>query len=144
MTEMRLTKTIFLKAPPEYVWRYLTEAKLLAVWFHEGEKDVTDGGEWNMLFNSADSDGKRGIWGQVKEFIPPTKKTPGRLVHGFSHDWLGDTVTICEWILEPIAGGTRLTLQHYGFEQSQGGFDLTVEHDKGWDQHFMRLRMVVA
>jgi hypothetical protein len=36
-------------------------------------------------------------------------------------------------------------LTHDGFEKvSAGAFNLTADHDKGWDEHFARLRRVTA
>lgn len=34
--EMTITKTLFLKASPERVWRFLTKKELLATWFMAG------------------------------------------------------------------------------------------------------------
>ena len=44
MTALKLVKTVFLKAPPEHVWKFLTEADKLALWFHKGRSDLAAGG----------------------------------------------------------------------------------------------------
>ena len=39
----------------------------------------------------------------------------------------------------------KLTLVHSGFEAFTGDvFDMLTSHDKGWDQHFTRLRVVAS
>ena len=49
------------------------------------------------------------------------------------------------WQLEEAFGGTKLTLVHSGFEAFTGDvFDMLTSHDKGWDQHFTRLRVVAS
>ena len=137
---MKLVKTIYLKAPRAHVWKFLTEADRLAHWFHGGEKDVVAGGEWALVTNSLGKEGQRICWGHVRVFEPPA-----RLVHSFTHAGLGGVETLCTWDLEEAQGGTILTLTHDGFEKlGAGAFNTTAEHDKGWDEHFARLRRVTA
>jgi len=137
---MKLVKTIFLKAPRAHVWKFLTEADRLALWFHQGEKNVAAGGEWAVLTNSLGKEGQRVCWGNVRVFEPPA-----RLVHTFTHQALGGVETTCTWELEEAAGGTILTLTHDGFEKAgAGAFKSAADHDKGWDEHFIRLRQVTA
>ncbi len=135
---MKLVKSVFLKAPPTRVWQFLTEADRLAEWFHRGEADLAAEGGYGILTNSLGKEGQRMIWGQVIEFEPPT-----RLVHTFTHDYLQGTETTCTWTLESAEGGTILRLEHTGFEKlEKGAFDMAAEHDKGWDEHFCRLRLI--
>jgi uncharacterized protein YndB with AHSA1/START domain len=137
---MKLVKTIYLKAPRAHVWKFLVEADRLAQWFHAGEKNVTADGEWAVLTNSLGKEGQRICWGNVRVFEPPV-----RLVHTFTHSGLGGVETTCTWELEEAGGGTILTLTHDGFEKvGAGAFNLTADHDKGWDEHFARLRRVTA
>lgn len=138
MKPIAIVKTIFLKAPPHHVWRFLTEARQLALWFHLGESDLEPGGEYAMLTNSLGKEGQRLCWGKVTEIQPPRK-----LVHTFTHAYLKGVETTCIWTLEEAEGGTILTLRHEGFEKLQPeAFSAAADHDKGWDQHFVRLRMV--
>lgn len=145
MTEMTITKTIFLRGSPERVWRFLTKKELLATWFHEGREDLAEGGAFCVLTNSEGKEGTPLCTGQVLEFVPPADGRDGRLVHTFTHDWLNGAVTTCDWTLTGVEGGTILTLVHSGFEKvGEEAFTAGREHDKGWDEHFVRLRMVVA
>lgn len=137
---MKLVKTVYLKAPRAHVWKFLVEADRLAQWFHAGEKDVAAGGEWALVTNSLGKEGQRICWGDVRVFEPPV-----RLVHTFTHSGLNGVQTTCTWELEEAEGGTILTLTHDGFEKfGTGAFSVTADHDKGWDEHFVRLRRVVA
>jgi Activator of Hsp90 ATPase homolog 1-like protein len=67
-------------------------------------------------------------------------KLPERLVHTFTHEWLKGVVSTCTWTLEPVENGTMLTLVHEGLPDLKQSAD----HDAGWDEHFIRLRRVVA
>ena len=137
---MKLVKTVYLKAPRAHVWKFLVEAERLAFWFHRGEQDVVAGGEWAVVSNSSGKEGQRIVWGRVHVFDPPT-----RLVHTFAHYRMGEAETTCIWELEEVDGGTILTLTHEGLENIRdGAFALASDLDKGWDEHFARLRRVAS
>ena len=135
---MKIVKSIYLKAPPEHVWKFLTQAEQLALWFHRGACDLEEGGDYAMVTNSYGKEGEQFMSGKVLEM-----KKPERLVHTFTHKWLKDVETTCTWTLEAVPGGTFLTLVHDGWEKcGEDAFEMASGHDKGWDQHFMRLRHV--
>lgn len=137
---MKLVKTIFLKAPREHVWKFLVEADRLALWFHRGERDLVPGGPWALVSNSLDQDGARIASGEVLIYDPPS-----RLVHTFTLPRLAGKVTTCTWDLAPAAGGTLLTLTHGDLDTlAEQAAPMTVDLDKGWDEHFARLRRVTA
>ncbi len=138
MTDLKITKTLFLKAPPEHVWKFLTEADRLAEWFHRGGKDLAEGGDYILQSNSYGKEGEKVCWGKVVEMKPPN-----RLVHTFTHDWLKGVETTCVWTLEGVTGGTILTLVHDGWDKvEEDAFGMAANHDTGWDEHFARLRVV--
>jgi len=138
MTEMKLVKTLFLKAPPEHVWKFLTEADKLALWFHKGREDLAEGGDWILETNSYGKEGETLCYGKVLEL-----KAPERLVHTFTHQWLKGVETICTWTLEAVEGGTVLTLVHEGWDKvKEDAFNTAASHDMVWDEHFARLRRV--
>lgn len=140
MTALKIVKTIFLKAPPAHVWKFLTEADRLAVWFHQGESDLNEGGDWALLTNSLGKEGERMCWGKVLEMNPPEK-----LVHTFTHPFLKEVETTCTWTLEAAGNGTVLTLVHEGWEGfEEDPFGMAANHDTGWDEHFARLRRVTS
>ncbi|NNC38341.1 MAG: SRPBCC domain-containing protein [Hyphomonadaceae bacterium] len=137
MTDAVLVKTIYIKSSREKVWAYLTEGKKLARWFHEADCDlVTPGKDYALLMES----GSKGCWGKILEVEPPN-----RLVYTFTHDWLKGYETQVEWILRDVDGGTQLTMNHTGLDRSKADpFAMLSDHDKGWDEHLQRLRMVAG
>ncbi|WP_417484512.1 SRPBCC family protein [Maricaulis salignorans] len=140
MTPLKITKTLFLKAPAAHVWKFLTQADRLAEWFHRGGADLVAKGEYSLLSNTLGKEGAKMCWGQVIEFDPPH-----RLVHTFTHDHLKGVETLCSWTLTEAEGGTVLTLEHTGWEKvGEGTFAMAANHDAGWDEHFSRLRRVVS
>lgn len=139
MSDLKISKTIFLKAPAAHVWRFLTEKDKLALWFHEGEADLETDGLYAVITNSLGKEGTRLCWGRVIKFEPPH-----RLVHTFTHAGLSGVETTCEWELIDVDGGTILRLEHRGFEGLADAFNEGADHDKGWDTHFVRLRHVTA
>lgn len=135
---MKIVKTLFLKAPPEHVWKFLTRADQLALWFHRGGGDLEEGGDYVLETNTYGKDGEKICWGRVLEM-----KKPERLVHTFTHDHLKGIETTCAWTLEAVESGTILTLVHDGWEKvEENAFGMAADHDSGWDEHFLRLRRV--
>ncbi|GAB4518398.1 MAG: hypothetical protein Tsb0010_02670 [Parvularculaceae bacterium] len=140
MTQMKIVKTVFVKAPPEHVWRFLTEADKLALWFHRGRADLAAGGDYVLESNSYGKDGEKVIWGEIIEMAPYE-----RLVHSFTHQWLKGVETRCTWTLEAFDGGTVVTLVHDGWENvDDDPFGMAANHDSGWDEHMLRLRRVAS
>lgn len=128
-----LVKTIFLKATPESVWAYLTEADKLGEWFHKAKETLTEGNEYALL---SDSDDNCSVcWGKVLEAKPHSK-----LVYSFTHDYLGSHKTTVTWELSAQCDGTQLVMTHTGLETSAKPLDMLTSHDKGWDDHFIKLR----
>lgn len=140
MNELTIRKTLFIKAPAAHVWRFLTEKNKLALWFHEGERDLTAEGAYAVVTNTLGQEGDRLCWGDVKVFNPPHE-----LVHSFTHAGLEGIETLCRWTLVDVEGGTILNLEHSGFEKLvANGFKQGADHDVGWDEHFTRLRRVAG
>lgn len=137
MTELTIVKTLILKAPPEHVWKFLTDEKKLSLWFYEAALPMKEGGDYKLLTNSLGKEGEQICWGTIKTFNPPK-----RFVHTFTHDHLQGIETLCDWTLEETPGGTKLTLIHSGFEKAAEAFNQIADHDVGWDEHFIRLRRV--
>ncbi len=132
----KVVKTVFLKAPPQHVWKFLTTAPGLAKWFHDAPHDLEQGGEYRLDTNTMGKEGEKLIWGRVLEM-----KLHKKLVHTFTHEWLKGVETTCTWTLEGIGDGTVLTLVH---DFPNVDFCEAADHDAGWDEHFVRLRRVVA
>ena len=65
MCDAVMIKTIYLKATPEKVWRHLTDKELLARWFHETDRDLSDKAAFQYLSFHDDKDDRKLMWGDV-------------------------------------------------------------------------------
>ena len=132
-----------LDAPPETVWRYLTEAQLRRDWFMGGT-DATAGGEFELLIdhdNLSDDDvpspqsyaemsGK--TWTEkVTRFEPP------RLLATTFQGGKNGAVT---YELFREGEKTRLVLTHSGIESGTGAQDF----GSGWNSHLTVLEEKLA
>lgn len=132
-----------LDAPPETVWRYLTEAELRAEWFMGGT-DTKAGGEFELLLDHdnlseddvptpeayAEFKGKR--WGEkVIRFDPP------RLLETTFQGGKNGQVT---YELVPEGGQTRLIVTHSGITSATGFQDF----GGGWNSHMTVLQERLA
>ncbi|MAC39553.1 MAG: activator of HSP90 ATPase [Oceanicaulis sp.] len=137
MAEPRIEKSLFLKAPRERVWDFLTGQDNLARWFHPVDRSLDRPGPY-MFLKSLDEP-ERCMWGEVVE-----AEAPARLVYTFTHKWLGEHETRVEWTLSEVASGTLVKLVHDGFEGAPVDvFEQLCGHDAGWDEHFVKLRVRV-
>ncbi|GGX55863.1 hypothetical protein GCM10007385_25630 [Tateyamaria omphalii] len=132
MTETTLQKTIFLKAPRQMVWDYLTQPEQLAKWFHAPQTPLTEGAKLEMYGTTS---GDLLIWGKVIKADAPTY-----LEYTFTVRPMGDAVSTVKWTLSDVPGGTQLALTHEGLPQDEAAFDLILSLDNGWDEHLMRMR----
>ena len=129
----QIIKTIFIAAPRETVWDFLTDRDKLAIWLNPSETGMVDGEEWRMRSGSVK------MWGRVLEAHPPE-----RLVYSFNHEWLNHDTRVC-WELAAKDGGTELTLTHDGWEGAPGDVEKSVaDHDEGWGGHMERLAKLAA
>lgn len=135
MSDLTLNKSIYLKAKPAVVWDYLTQPDKLALWFHAPKEPLQDGAALAMY--GSDS-GDKLIWGEVR-----VARKPEYLEYTFTIKPMGDAVSLVKWTLTPVAGGTRLELNHSGLPQHVEAFDLLLALDKGWDDHIARMRTLV-
>ncbi|WP_421915484.1 SRPBCC family protein [Mesorhizobium sp.] len=89
--------------------------------------DLRVGGRWAVTVKTADGEDLPASG----EFLDI--ETPRRIVQTRAYEWdhptLGRKKTTVAWLLQPIAGGTRLTVCHGGFA---GLSDAAAEHTKGW------------
>ncbi len=132
MTDTILRKSIFLKAPRQMVWDYLTQPEHLAKWFHAPKEALAAGQDYACF--GAES-GERVIWGTVV-----AANAPDYLEYTFTVGPMGDAVSTVKWNLTDVPGGTHLTLEHSGLPQGEAAFGLALALDEGWDKHLLRLR----
>ena len=126
--------TVTIDAPPERVFRALTDPRELMEWWgspeayraHRWESDLRVGGRWVVEGKDA-SGAPYSVWGEFLEIVPPT-----RLVHTWLHDWDRDhPETRVTYVLDPVPGGTRVTVRHEGFVERP---ESCGAHAKGWER----------
>lgn len=100
--------------PPELVWTALTDPDELAQWLMPNDFQPRVG--HTFTFRTRPAPGFDGIVHcRVTELLPPRR---------LAYTWKGGGIeTVVTWSLEPVAGGTRLRLEHAGF---QGGRQLLL------------------
>lgn len=115
----RIEKTIDLKAPIERVWRALTDHREFGEWFRvslDAPFAVGEASTGHMTYPGYEHLRWRATVTRIEEprvfaftwhpyAIDPTV------------DYSGETPTLVEFRLEPIAGGTRLTVTESGFDR---------------------------
>ena len=140
MSTTTINKSIFLAAPRETVWDYLTDKDKLGEWFHPAAENLVEGKPYALLGDAADSNSKM-CWGDVL-----SAKKPSFLSYSFTIKPMGGAMTTVNWTLEEAAGGTRVTLIHEGIGEAAGdaALGLLMALEEGWDKHFVKLRGIVA
>lgn len=140
MSTTTINKSIFLAAPRETVWDYLTDKDKLGEWFHPAAENLVEGKPYALLGDAADSNSKM-CWGDVL-----SAKEPSFLSYSFTIKPMGGAMTTVNWTLEEAAGGTRVTLIHEGIGEAAGdaALGLLMALEEGWDKHFVKLRRIVA
>jgi len=89
--------------PPERVWAALTQPELHARWGAAGDVQPVVGHRFTL---------DMGPWGQQACEVLAVE--PGRMIsYSFAPGTLDSTIT---WRVEPDGDGTRLTLDHAGFD----------------------------
>lgn len=130
--EIRLT--MHMEAPPEKVFRALTEPEALNQWMAKDAKvDLREGGSWDLGWPAPE--GHTGPGMQIVELIPNRKLTISW------PDWRGDTSVPTQtvtWELEPADGGTDVTLVHAGFVRAVDVSDYPF----GWGHFLGELKRV--
>ena len=121
-------------APPERIFNALITDEVERWWGSAGtyqmkywSADLRVGGRWSCVISTADG---RHL-PACGEFLDI--ETPRRIVqtraYGWDHPTLGRRQTTVAYLLEPIAGGTRLTICNGGFA---GLTDAAAEHAEDW------------
>jgi uncharacterized protein YndB with AHSA1/START domain len=121
---------------PNEVWEYLTQAELIALWLMPNDFKPVHGHEFQFRTNPIPSLDLDGIFHckvidivQFKKLSYSWKGGPGNGV--FTLD------TICEWILEPHGGGTKLCLKHAGFKENS--FAIFAGMTDGWEKNIQKM-----
>jgi uncharacterized protein YndB with AHSA1/START domain len=110
----RIERVVEIAHPPAKVWAALTTADGLAGWFgNEATIDLRPGGSARMKFGSGHTADMR-----VERVDEPTVFGFTWHIYGLPDD--DPRRTYVEFTLEPVGGGTRLTVVESGFAQLAG------------------------
>jgi uncharacterized protein YndB with AHSA1/START domain len=114
----RIEKTVDLKAPPSRVWRALTDSKEFGEWFRvafDAPFVVGQKAQGRILHPGYE----HLTWKAVIAAIEPERYFAFRW-HPYAvdpkHDYSDEPMTLIEFRLSEIAGGTRLSIVESGFE----------------------------
>lgn len=114
----RIDRSVEIAAPPDRVWRALTDARELSTWFQvtiEGDLEV--GRAVWMTSVHPDHHGVR-FRVQIHEMIPPRRLVwrwhPGEVDPAV--DYSREPLTTVAFDLEPSGRGTRLSVSETGFD----------------------------
>ena len=107
----RIERTLQIAHPLGAVWTALTTAEGLGAWFgNEASIDLRPGGSARMSRTSGDTADMR-----IERVEEPTVFDFTWRIYGLPAD--DPRRTYVEFTLEPVSGGTRLTVVEYGFAQ---------------------------
>ena len=123
--------SVEIAAPPERVFRAISSEEI-ADWWGSPETyrvtrwtgDVRVGGRWRSEGVSANGQ-QFAVGGEILEVDPPR-----RFAHTWRYEHKPGDVTTVRYHIEPIPGGTRLTVRHDGFTDRND----CDGHARGWER----------
>ncbi|MGA8431909.1 MAG: SRPBCC domain-containing protein [Candidatus Sulfotelmatobacter sp.] len=130
--ENTIVAEIFIAAPPERVFKAITDPAQLSQWWGqkgmyritERTAEVRPSGKWSSVGVGADGTKFR-VDGEYLQVEPPRL-----LVHTWIASWTGDLKTVVRWELEPSGDrGTLLKIRHQGFAAAP---EAAQNHGEGW------------
>jgi uncharacterized protein YndB with AHSA1/START domain len=143
----RIDRTIEIEAPPERVWRALTDVQELSTWFQVTiEGRLTPGTDVWMTSVHPDHAGQRFLV-RVTEMSPPRRLVwqwhPGSVDPAV--DYSREPLTTVTFDLERSGRGTRLSLSETGFDEIALARRSKVYSDnsQGWTEVLVWLQKYV-
>jgi uncharacterized protein YndB with AHSA1/START domain len=140
LAEGNILASVELAAPPERVFRALASREILDWWVRPGvfgtrewTGDVRVGGRWGA--SGVGGGRPYAFEGEFLEIDPPRK-----LVHTWRGVGAPGAPTTVTYVLEPLGGGTRITLRHSGFTSRETCNNTAI----GWETSFERLAEILA
>ena len=139
VAEGLIVATVEIAAAPERVFRALASKDIVDWWGRAGVFNTTEwtgdvrvGGHWRA---SGIARGEPYVLeGEFLEVDPPRK-----LVHTWKRSGTPDPATTVTYVLEPLEGGTRITLRHSGL----GSGEACKNVGAGWETSFDQLATIL-
>jgi uncharacterized protein YndB with AHSA1/START domain len=132
--------SVEVSAPPERVFRALASKEITDWWVRPGVFDTREwdgevriGGRW-----TASGIGNGQPYALEGEFVQV--EAPQRLAHTWAPAGKPAPPTTVTYVLEPAAGGTRITLRHEGFGSPEACTATCI----GWETSFDRLAELLS
>jgi len=132
VTRGTILASVEIAAPIERVFHAITSDEITKWWgapelyrTTEYTADLRVGGRWRASGVGADGS-PFAVDGEFREIEPPR-----RVVHTWRAGWDGGNETVVSYALEPIEGGTRVTLRHEGFGDRAAS---CRGHGDGWER----------
>jgi uncharacterized protein YndB with AHSA1/START domain len=136
---MLIEREVFISAPPDVVWRTITEPDQIVQWFSdEADVELKAGYEGALTFTDRGSKEPTVVQLTVEAFEP---------ARSFSYRWTyepgvvpgeGNSVLV-EFFLIAENGGTRLRVVESGLEaldwSQEQKEEYEADHNRGWAQH---------
>jgi uncharacterized protein YndB with AHSA1/START domain/uncharacterized protein YciI len=130
VTKRSVLARVDIAAPPDRVWKAITED--VAKWWGSDEMyrttkhtvDLRRGGGFRSEGVGADGHAFH-VSGEILELEPPH-----RYVTTWQPSWSTEPASRVTYLLEPIATGTRVTVEHSGFTSAES----CESHGSGWER----------
>ncbi len=133
VTSGTILATVEIAAPPERVFTALTSADDVVKWW--GSADTYRTTAWSMPTKPGAPWNASGVGADGTAFSVEGEvvlvDAPRKLVWTWRAPWDGNQTTTITYSLEPIDGGTRVTLKHEGFGDRH---DSCRSHGEGWER----------
>ena len=123
---------ITIKAPPDQIYRALTDAEGIRNWWtRDADLASSVGGEGDFRFGSYG--GGQATKVRVEQLLP-AQRVVWRTVASFRPEWIGTTI---EFDLQATPEGTVLRFAHRGFQQADDTYALCTT---GWGYYLVSLQ----
>lgn len=137
--ELTVRRTIFIAAPVEKVWSAVTEPAHISQWFGQAEFEGRGAGNHGTLTFPG--------YGVVPLRIEAIDEPHSVTYRWGNDDALGTPAaeldeqhsTVFTFTLEPVEGGTQLTVAESGFENTSDPLANLESHRQGWDGELDKL-----